>query len=172
MPTIDYFYKKLDRLGSKIGTSLRGKISKRDLLILSFISIGIFVVSVYFGGVIGAFTFVLAAATIWNGKITQNLLKQSKEASRQTRQAFEIDTFNKIVSSASQLNAELRATKNFPQNERPDYVKNFAAGMLITVKYIDPIMFEKISKAIEAWFERDSRTPATTFLEALNKTKD
>ena len=122
--------------------------------------------------VMAAFTIVLAVATIWNGKITQNLLKQSKEASRQTRQAFEIDTFNKIVSSASQLNAELRATKNFPQNERPDYVKNFAAGMLITVKDIDPIMFEKISKAIKAWNERDSRTPATTFLKALNKIKD
>lgn len=113
--------------------------------------------------VMAAFTIVLAVATIWNGKITRALLKQ-------TRQAFEIDTFNKIVSSTSQLNAELR-TSGFSRDERPPYIENFVAGMLVTLKNIDHTMFEKISEAIETWNKTDSRTPATTFLKALKKVK-
>jgi len=115
--------------------------------------------------VIAVFTIVLAIATFWNGKITQALLKQ-------TRQAFEIDTFNKIVSSTSQLNAELRATKNFPQDERPDYIENFAVGMLVTLKNIDPTMFERICEAIKIWNKTDSRTPAISYLNALSKIKE
>ena len=115
--------------------------------------------------VMAVFTIILALTTFWNGKITRALLKQ-------TRQAFEIDTFNKIVSSGSQLSAELRDTKNFPQEERPDYVENFAVGMLVTLKNIDPTMFERIGEAIKTWNKTDNRTPATTYLNALNKIKE
>ncbi len=110
--------------------------------------------------IIATFTIVLAIATFWNGKITQDLLKQ-------TRQAFEIDTFNKIVSSGLQLNAELRDTVNFPQKERPDYVENSIAGMLIALKNNDSAMFKKISEAIKTWNKTDNRTPAIMFSEAL-----
>ena len=110
-----------------------------------------------------AFSFILAVATIWNGKITRALLKQ-------TRQAFEIDTFNKIVSSTSQLNAELRKDKLMGK-ERIPYIENFAVGMLVTLKNIDPTMFERIGEAIKTWNKTDSRTPATSYLKALNKVK-
>ena len=135
------------------------------------IIIGLVVLIVYFAlkdkadWVMATFTIVLALATIWNIRITQGLLKQSKEA-------FEIDTFNKIVSSGSQLNAELRDTKNFPQEERPDYIENFAVGMLVTLRNIDPTMFEKIGEAIEIWNKTYNRTPAITYLNALNKIKE
>ena len=75
MSALDYLCKELNWLVKKIETSSRGKISKRDLLIYSLIII--FILSVRFGEVIGAFTFVLAVATIWNIRITQGLLKQS-----------------------------------------------------------------------------------------------
>ena len=144
---------------------LSGKMEKGDWLILLILFSIIFVLSWWLGGPVGGFTFILAVATIWNIRITQGLLKQSKEA-------IEIDTFNKIVSSGSQLNAELRDTKKFPQEERPDYVENFAVGMLVTLKNIDPTMFERIGEAIKTWNKTDDRTPATTYLNALNKIKE
>ena len=168
MSVLDYFYKKLNWLVKKIETSSRRKISKRDLLIYSVIII--FIVSVRFGGVIGAFTFVLAAATIWNAKITRDLLKQSEKAFKQSRRALENDVFRNIVFSTSQLNAQLRIA-GFPLKKRPKYIENFAAGMLATLQSTDPSLFEKISKAIENWCKIDNRFPAKTFLNALEKMK-
>lgn len=101
MSVLDYFYKKLNWLVNKIETSSGGKISKRDLLIYSLIII--FILSVWFGGVIGAFTFILAVATIWNIWITQGLLKESKRVSRQSRDIF----FADMVVRISQYIAEL-----------------------------------------------------------------
>lgn len=159
-----------ERIFSYFERLLRGT-RKGDWVILFIVLIVIFVLAFCFLGPVESFTFVLAVATIWNVKITQGLLRRSEETSVQTRQAFEIDIFNKIVSSASQLNAELRALKNFPQTERPEYVENFVTGMLATLKDIDPIIFEKIGEAIKTWNKIDNRTPATTYLRALNKTK-
>ena len=118
--------------------------------------------------VMATFTIVLAAATIWNGKITQDLLKQSEEASKQAKRALENSIFREIVSPTLQLNAILRNDRLlWDKRKRTPYIKNFAAGMLITLKNIDPIMFEKISEAIKTWNKTDSRTPATIFLKAL-----
>ena len=114
--------------------------------------------------VIAAFTVVLAVTTILNGIITQGLLRQS-------RQAFEMDTFNKMVSSTSQLNVELRSLK-WSSKKRAPYVENFAAGMLITLRNSDPIMFQEISKAIDIWVKTDKGFPAITYLNALNKVKE
>ena len=111
-----------------------------------------------------AFCFMFVVATIRNSKITRARLKQ-------TRQAFEIDTFNKIVSSTSQLNAKLRKDKKMGE-ERIPYIENFAVGMLVTLKNIDPTMFERIGEAIKTWNKTYSRTPATTYLNALNKIKE
>jgi len=133
--------------------------------------IGIFILSIYFGGIIGAFTFVLAVATIWNIKITWGLLKQSEEASKQSRRALENDVCRNIVFSTSQLNAQLRIA-NFPPRDRPKYIENFAAGMLATLKNIDPSTFERISNAIETWNKIDNKFPAITYLKALNKIKE
>jgi len=118
--------------------------------------------------VMATFTIVLAAATIWNGKITQGLLKQSEEASKQAKRALENSIFREIVSSTLQLNAILRNDWYFKCKEkRTPYIKNSVAGMLITLKNTDSIMFKKISEAIKTWNKTDSRTPATIFLEAL-----
>ena len=106
MSALDYLYKKLNWLINKIETLSRDKINKRDLLIYS--AIIIFILSVQFGGVIGAFTFILVLATIWNVTITQGLLKRSKEASKQAKRALESSIFREIVSSTLQLNAILR----------------------------------------------------------------
>jgi len=120
--------------------------------------------------VIAAFTIVLVVATIWNIKITRVLLKQSEETSRQAKRALESSIFREIVSSTLQLNAILRNDKLLGK-ERTPYINNFVAGMLITLKNIDPIMFEKISEAIKTWNKTDSRTPATIFLKALEMVK-
>jgi len=148
----------------------------RNKLFWIFVIIGLLALMVYLileneaTWVMAAFTIILAVATIWNGKITQNLLKQSKEAFRQARQAFEMDTFNKMVSSTSQLNVELRSLE-WSDKKRTPYVENFAAGMLITLKNSDPIMFQEISKAIEIWVKTDKGFPAITYLNALKKIK-
>ncbi len=163
---LNYLYKELNWLVNKIETSSRGKISKRDLLIYVFV--GIFIVSVYFGKVIGGFTFVLVLVTLWNATITQGLLKRSKEASKQAKRALENSIFREIVSSTLQLNAILRNDWYFKKKEkRTPYIKNSVAGMLIALENIDPTMFEKISEAIKTWNKMDSRTPATIFLETL-----
>jgi len=113
--------------------------------------------------VIAAFTIILVLVTLWNAKITQGLLRES-------RQAFETDTFNKIVSSTSQLNAVLRKDALMGK-ERIPYIENFAVGMLVTLNSIDPNMFERIGEAIKTWNKTDSRTPATSYLKAWNKVK-
>lgn len=101
MSALDYLYKKLYWLGNKIEALSRGKMSKRDLLIYSFIVI--FIVSVYFGKIIGGFTFVLAVATIWNIWITRGLLKQSERVSRQSRDMFLADMVVRISQYISEL---------------------------------------------------------------------
>jgi len=113
---------------------------------------------------------VLAFVTIWNAKITRDLLKQSEEAFKQSRRALENDVFRNIVFSTSQLNAQLRIA-GFPLKKRPEYIENFAAGMLATLQSTDPSLFKKISKAIENWCKTDNRFPAKTFLNALEKMK-
>ncbi len=108
------------------------------------------------------FTAALAFTTTLSAIITRVLLKQ-------TRQAFEIDTFNKIVSSTLQLNAMLRNDWYLCDKEkRTPYIENSAVGMLIALKNIDPDMFKKISEEIRTWNKTDSRTPATMFSEALD----
>lgn len=96
MSALNYLYKELNWLVNKIETSSRGKISKRDLLIYSLIII--FILSVRFGGVIGAFTFVLAVATIWNIKVTRDLLKQSKVSSLTDMIIRSLDIEREVVS--------------------------------------------------------------------------
>ncbi|GAH83837.1 unnamed protein product, partial [marine sediment metagenome] len=84
------------------------------------------------------------------------------------KRALENSIFREIVSPTLQLNAILRNDRLLrDKRKRTPYIKNFAAGMLITLKNIDPFMFEKISEAIKTWNKTDSRTPATIFLEAL-----
>ena len=69
------------------------------------------------------------------------------------------------------MNAQLRIAK-FPPEDRPKYIENFAAGMLATLKNIDPSTFERISNAIETWNKIDNKFPAITYLKALNKIKE
>ena len=115
MSLLDYLYKELSRLAKKIETSSGGKISERDLLIYSLIII--FILSARFGGVIGAFTFILAVATIWNARITQGLLKQSKEALGQSRISFLVSIVDKTIDHV----VSLGRTKQLKQVE---YTKN------------------------------------------------
>lgn len=110
MSALDYLCKKLNWLVKKIEASSRGKISKRDLLIYGLIII--FVLSVGLGGVIGAFTFVLAVATIWNVKITKKLLKQSEAASKQSRAAFLGDMIVKTLSLEERVSEQWSSGKS------------------------------------------------------------
>ena len=95
MSVLDYLYKELNWLANKIETSSGGKVSKRDLLI--YTCIGIFIVSVYFGKVIGGFTFVLILVTLWNTIITRGLLRRSGEAFKQSRIAFLVDIIDRTI---------------------------------------------------------------------------
>lgn len=63
----------------------------------------IFILSVRFGGVIGAFTFILAVATIWNIRITRGLLKESERVSRQSRDTFLADMVLRISQHIAEL---------------------------------------------------------------------
>lgn len=112
MSALDYLCKKLNWLVKKIEASSRGKISKRDLLIYGLIII--FILSVGLGGVIGAFTFVLAVATIWNIWITRGLLKESERVSRQSRDMFLAD----MVVRISQYTVELFHRKGPDTSEK------------------------------------------------------
>ncbi len=98
---LDYLCKELNWLVNKIETSSRGKISKRDLLIYVFV--GIFIVSVYFGKVIGGFTFVLVLVTLWNTTITRGLLRRSAEAFEQSRITFLIDIIDRTIEHLEKL---------------------------------------------------------------------
>lgn len=116
MSALDYLYKKLNWLGNKIEALSRGKINKKDLLTYSFIVI--FIVSVYFGGIIGGFTFVLVLVTTWNTRITQGLLKRSAETFEQSRISFLVDIVDRTieyVEKVPMMNREARQVK---------YIKN------------------------------------------------
>ncbi len=116
MSALDYLYKKLNWLINKIETSSGGKVSKRDLII--YICIGIFIVSVYFGKVIGGFTFVLVLVTLWNARITQGLLKRSAETFEQSRISFLVDIVHRTIEYVEKvpiMNREARQIK---------YIKN------------------------------------------------
>jgi len=76
---------------------LSGKTEKGDWLISLILCSGIFVLSWWFGGPVGGFTFILAVATIRNGKITQGLLKRSEEAFEQSRISFLTDIIDKTI---------------------------------------------------------------------------
>lgn len=79
---------------------LRSKMEKGDWLILLILFGSIFVLSCWFGGPVGGFTFILAVATIWNIRITQGLLKQSKEALEQSRISFLVDIVDRTIEYA------------------------------------------------------------------------
>ena len=101
MPALDYLHKKMNWLVNKIETSSGGKVNKRDLII--YICIGIFIVSVYFGKVIGGFTFVLILVTLWNTRITQGLLKRSGETFEQSRISFLVDIVDRTIEHVENL---------------------------------------------------------------------
>ena len=98
---LNYLYKELNWLVNKIETSSRGKISKRDLLI--YVLVGIFIISVYFGGILGGFTFVLVLVTLWNTRITQGLLKQSRETFEQSKIGFLVDMIDRTIEHVEKL---------------------------------------------------------------------
>ena len=98
---LNYLYKELNWLVNKIETSSRGKISKKDLLI--YVVVGIFIMSVYFGGILGGFTFVLVLVTLWNTTITRGLLRRSAEAFEQSRITFLIDIIDRTVEHLEKL---------------------------------------------------------------------
>lgn len=95
MSALDYLYKKLYWLGNKIEELSRGKISKKDLLIYVFA--GILIVSVYFGGILGGFTFLLLLVTLRNTEITQGLLKRSTETFEHSRISFLVDIVDRTI---------------------------------------------------------------------------
>lgn len=121
MSALDYLYKKLYWLVNRIETLSQGKISKRDLLIYSLIFI--FILSVYFGGVIGAFTFILALATIWNAIITQGLSKRSEEALEQSRISFLVDIVDRTIEYIEKLPAHQKRVK------QTSYIRNKARAI-------------------------------------------
>ncbi len=164
---LDYLCRGLNSLVKKIETSSRGKISKRDLLIYSLIII--FILSVRFGEVIGAFTFVLAVATIWNIRITQGLLKQSEEASRQSKVSFESDVFTGIVFSVSQLEGQLRMSRTSNTLIKRRCV-DLALGMLGAIKKNDVRTYRKVKEIMkEVWPKSQQTLPIACIQETLKK---
>ena len=121
MSALDYLYKKLYWLANRIETLSQGKISKRDLLIYSLIFI--FILSVCFGGVIGAFTFILALATIWNAIITQGLSKRSEEALEQSRISFLVDIVDRTIEHVEKLPVHKKEV------EQTSYIRNKARAI-------------------------------------------
>ncbi len=157
---------------------LSGKMEKGDwvILIILFILFGsIFVFSWWLGGPVGGFTFILAIATIWNAKITQGLLKQSKEAFKQSKTAFENDVFRKMIFSLLQLDAQLIAAT--VSNRNPQLLA-LALGMLGSLKESDSLIYERIERIVkELWPQKKQalgkQTPAISILkqaiEEINK---
>ena len=132
MSALDYLYEKLSQLVKKIETSSRGKISKRDLLIYSLIII--LILSVRFGGVIGAFTFILAVATIWNIKITQRLLRRAETS-------FVINTIDRMMDYVNQNTTELGI----------DAVVSYTVSKLASIHKINKELSDVLQEALIAW---------------------
>ncbi len=73
------------------------KMEKRDLLISLILFGSVFVVSWWLGGPVGGFSFVLAAATIWNVKVTRGLVSRSEEAFKQSRISFLVSIVERTI---------------------------------------------------------------------------
>ncbi len=160
MSASNYLYKKLNWLVNKIETSSRGKISKRDLVIYSLIII--FILSVRFGGVIGAFTFVLAVATIWNIRITQGLLKQSKRAFEQSNMRSLLDITDGLMSYI---------IKNQQDIGTDGAVRNCKNRLLILAR-VNPQEAEKAWEALKLWEGAERKNTTGQTLKQLFEKED
>ena len=136
---LDYLYKELSLLVKKVETSSGGKVSKRDLLI--YACIGIFVLSVYFGKVLGGFTFMLVLVTLWNTIITRGLLKRSTEAFEQTRISFLVDIIDRTIEHLEKL------TKPERETQQTSYIRNKAKA----IKRINIQSAVEFLEAMVAW---------------------
>ena len=126
----------------------------------------IFAPTLWFGGPVGGFTFVLAIATIWNAKITQSLLKQSEETSRQSKVSFESDVFTGIVFSVSQLEGQLRISGTSDKKRCID----LALAMLGAIKISDVSTYKKVKETMkEVWPKSQQSLPIACIQEALKK---
>ncbi|MFQ6065840.1 MAG: hypothetical protein ACE5K3_01000 [bacterium] len=105
----------------------------------------------------------MAAATIWNAKITRDLLRQSKAA-------FESDVFRRIVFSTLQLDAQLRIAG---KSERGPYIVGLAVGMLRALEKSDPSTYRKTRETMEVWSKSEEmKGPKGIFREALKKSNE
>ena len=138
---LDYLYKKLNWLVNKIETSSGGKVSKRDLIV--YICIGIFLVSVYFGKVIGGFTFALVLVTIWNVRITQGLLRRSEKAFEQSRITSLIDITDRTINYIEALPEHNKTAKE------TSYIINKARA----IKRISTEVSVEFGEAMTDWTE-------------------
>lgn len=138
---LDYLYEKLAWLGSKIETLSRGKISKKDLLIYSLIII--FILSVYFGGVLGGFTFILVLVTLWNTTITRGLLRRSKEAFKQSRIAFLVDIIDRTIDYIEGL----------PEHNKIAKETNYIINKARAIKRISAEVSVEFGEAMTDWTE-------------------
>ena len=101
-----------ERIFSYFERLLKGKMRKGDWVILLILLGVIFAPTLWFGGPVGGFTFVLAIATIWNVKITKKLLKQSEAASKQSRAAFLGDMVVKALSLEERVSEQWSSGKS------------------------------------------------------------
>ncbi len=110
---------------------LSGKIEKRDWLITLILFSSIFTLSYWKGGPVGGFTFILAVATIWNIRITQGLLKQSKEAVEQSRLLAE------LTKEYTEITKELlNQSKETVRQSKISFLGNIIHG---TIEYVEKL---------------------------------
>ncbi len=138
---LDYLYKKLNWLVNKIETASGGKISKRDLFIYVFI--GIFIISVYFGKVIGGFTFVLVLVTLWNTTITRGLLRRSEVAFEQSKVAFLVDIIDRTINYIEAL----------PQHNKTAKETSYVINKARAIKKISTETSVEFGEAMINWSE-------------------
>ncbi len=141
MSALDFLYKELSLLVKKIEKSSGGKVSKRDLLI--YACVGIFVLSVYFGKVIGGFTFMLVLVTLWNATTTRGLLKRSTETFEQSRVAFLVDIIDRTIEYLERL----------PKSEKETKQMSYIANKAKAIERINIQSAVEFLEAMVAWNE-------------------
>lgn len=106
------------------------------------------------------FTGLLWRSTAGYGRVTKELLRQSREAFDSERRAFEVDIISKIVLSAAELTGN-RHTQS--------YATGYVSGMVEALKKIDPSASKKVIEGLEALREGKGAENFKWFFKGLDE---
>ena len=124
------------------------------------------IVLVVFTGLLAYFTFLVKRATDKYTKVTEELLKQSRESSDQSRKAFLANMIGSTMYRATELKLGSKSS---------DYFARYIKGMYGAVRGIDADLAEELKKGWLYWSEspgKEARDPWSIFTAIPTILKD